>query len=372
MQDANKLTVRDVTTALESWAPLSLQESYDNSGLLVGRKSDAVSAVLVSLDCTEAVVEEAIAVGANMIVSHHPIVFKGLKRFNGNTYVERTIMAAIANGIALYAIHTNLDNVSDGVNMKLAELVGCLPGSLKVLRPKPDALMQVVVYVPEDHVDAVRDAMFAAGAGAIGNYDECGWAVPGKGTFRPLEGANPYAGEQGMREAMEEQKLEMVVEPWKLTDVLAAMKSTHPYEEVAHGIWPLQQIHAGVGSGMLGELPQSMEEGAFLDAVKSSLGCAAIRHTKLLGKPIRKVAVCGGSGGFLLPDALRAGADVLVTSDFKYHEFFDADDRIVIADVGHYESEWQTTDLIVNRINKYFPNFAVHLASANPNPIHYR
>jgi hypothetical protein len=281
-------------------------------------------------------------------------------------------MAAIANGIALYAIHTNLDNVSDGVNMKLAELVGCLPGSLKVLRPKPDALMQLVVYVPEDHVDAVRDAMFAAGAGAIGNYDECGWAVPGKGTFRPLDGANPYAGEQGMREAMEEQKLEMVVEPWKLTDVLAAMKSTHPYEEVAHGIWPLQQIHAGVGSGMLGELPQPMEEGAFLDAVKSSLGCAAIRHTKLLGKPIRKVAVCGGSGGFLLPDALRAGADVLVTSDFKYHEFFDADDRIVIADVGHYESEWQTTDLIVNRINKYFPNFAVHLATANPNPIHYR
>ena len=281
-------------------------------------------------------------------------------------------MAAIANGIALYAIHTNLDNVSDGVNMKLAELVGCLPGSLKVLRPKPDALMQLVVYVPEDHVDVVRDAMFAAGAGAIGNYDECGWAVPGKGTFRPLDGANPYAGEQGMREAMEEQKLEMVVEPWKLTDVLAAMKSTHPYEEVAHGIWPLQQIHAGVGSGMLGELPQPMEEGAFLDAVKSSLGCAAIRHTKLLGKPIRKVAVCGGSGGFLLPDALRAGADVLVTSDFKYHEFFDADDRIVIADVGHYESEWQTTDLIVNRINKYFPNFAVHLASANPNPIHYR
>ena len=281
-------------------------------------------------------------------------------------------MAAIANGIALYAIHTNLDNVSDGVNMKLAELVGCLPGSLKVLRPKPDALMQVVVYVPEDHVDAVRDAMFAAGAGAIGNYDECGWAVPGKGTFRPLEGANPYAGEQGMREAMEEQKLEMVVEPWKLTDVLAAMKSTHPYEEVAHGIWPLQQIHAGVGSGMLGELPQSMEEGAFLDAVKSSLGCAAIRHTKLLGKPVRKVAVCGGSGGFLLLDAVRAGADVLVTSDFKYHEFFDADDRIVIADVGHYESEWQTTDLIVNRINKYFPNFAVHLATANPNPIHYR
>ena len=372
MQDANNLTVGDVTIALESWAPPALQESYDNSGLLVGRTSDSVSSVLVSLDCTEEVVEEAVALGANMIVSHHPIVFKGLKRFNGNTYVERTVMKAIAHGIALYAIHTNLDNVLDGVNMRLANLVGCTTDSLQILRPKPDALMQVVVYVPEEHVQKVTESMFSAGAGEIGAYDECGWVVPGKGTFRPLEGSDPHVGTIGARESVVESKLEVVVEPWRLAAVLHAMKNAHPYEEVAHGVWPLQQIHAQVGSGMLGELPQPMEEGAFLDAVKSALGCQAIRHTKLRGRDIRKVAVCGGSGSFLLPDAMRAGADVLVTSDFKYHEFFDADNRIVIADVGHYESEWQTTDLIVNRIKKYFPNFAVHLASANPNPIHYR
>jgi dinuclear metal center YbgI/SA1388 family protein len=372
MQDANNLTVGDVTTALESWAPPALQESYDNSGLLVGRMSDSVSSLLVSLDCTEEVVQEAIELGANMIVSHHPIVFKGLKRFNGSTYVERTVMKAIAHGIALYAIHTNLDNVSDGVNMKLAKLVGCKPDSLRILRPKPDALMQVVVYVPEEQAQKVSEAMFAAGAGEIGSYDECGWTVPGKGTFRPLEGATPNIGTIGERESVVESKLEVVVEPWRLAAVLSTMKKAHPYEEVAHGVWPLQQVHAQVGSGMLGDLPQPMEEGAFLDAVKSALGCAAIRHTKLRGRNVRKVAVCGGSGSFLLHDAMRAEADVLVTSDFKYHEFFDADNRIVIADVGHYESEWQTTDLIVNRIKKYFPNFVVHLAKANPNPIHYR
>jgi dinuclear metal center YbgI/SA1388 family protein len=372
MQDANMVTVGDVAAILEAWAPPALQETYDNSGLLVGRLADPVASVLVSLDCTEAVVNEAIALGANMIVAHHPIVFKGLKRFNGNSYVERAVMAAIANGIAIYAIHTNLDNVADGVNMKLAQLVGCMPDSLTILRPKSDALMQLVVYVPEDHVEGVQNAMFAAGAGAIGDYDECGWEVPGKGMFRPLEGANPHIGAVGIRESVKEHKVELVAEPWKLSAVLAAMKSSHPYEEVAHGIWPLQQINGKVGSGMMGKLPQPVDEGDFLDAVKGALGCAAIRHTKLLGKPVRKVAVCGGSGSFLLRDAIRAGADVFVTSDFKYHEFFDAENRIVIADVGHYESEWQTTDLIVNRISKYFPNFAVHLASANPNPIHYR
>jgi dinuclear metal center YbgI/SA1388 family protein len=366
------LTVGDVATVLESWAPPSLQESYDNSGLLVGRLSDPISSVLVSLDCIEAVVDEAIAVGANMVVSHHPIVFKGLKRFNGSSYVERTVMKAIANGIALYAIHTNLDNVPDGVNMKLAELVGCMPQSMQVLRPKEDTLVQVVVYVPKENVDSVRNAMFSAGAGAIGDYDECGWTVPGKGSFRPLEGANPHIGTVGDRSSISEVKLEMVVETWKLAGALNAMKSAHPYEEVAHSVWPLQQFQSNVGSGMVGELPDPMPEEDFLEAIKVALGCGAIRHTKILGRTIRKVAVCGGSGSFLLQDALRAGADVFVTSDFKYHEFFDAENHILIADVGHYESEWQTTHLIVNRISKYFPNFAVHLASANPNPIHYR
>jgi len=372
MQAQEKWKVADVASALEAWAPPSLQESYDNSGLLVGNRHAVVTGVLVSLDCTEAVVEEAVARGANLVVSHHPIVFKGLKRFTGATYVERTVMAAIKHGINLYAIHTNLDNVADGVNQRLAELAGCVTESLHILRPKAETLMQVVVYVPQAHFEAVQEAMFAAGAGEIGTYDECGWSVAGQGTFRPLPGAHPFEGQIGAREAADERRLEVVVEPWKLASVLGAMNEAHPYEEVAHSVWPLKNALKGVGSGMVGELAAEIDEEAFLDGLKDTLGCGAVKHTQLLGRPVRKVAVCGGSGSFLLGDAIRAGADVFVTSDFKYHEFFDADDRIVIADVGHYESEWQTTDLIVNRLNEKFPNFAVHLAKANPNPIHYR
>ena len=372
MQVQEKWKVADVVSVLEDWAPPSLQEGYDNSGLLVGDRNALVTGVLVSLDCTEAVVEEAVARGANLVVSHHPIVFKGLKRFTGANYVERTVMAAIKHGINLYAIHTNLDNVADGVNRRLAELVGCSPESLRILRPKAETLMQLVVYVPQSQFEAVQEAMFAAGAGQIGKYDECGWSVVGQGTFRPLPGADPFAGKMGVREAADERRLEVVVEPWKLAPVLHAMQKAHPYEEVAHSVWPLENALKDVGSGMIGELATELSEEAFLDGLKKTLGCGTVKHTQLLGRSVRKVAVCGGSGSFLLGDAIRAGADVFVTSDFKYHEFFDADGRIVIADVGHYESEWQTTDLIVNRLNEKFPNFAVHLAKANPNPIHYR
>lgn len=372
MQSNQPTRVRDVIAALEAWAPPALQESYDNAGLLVGDRDAEVTGVLVSLDCTEEVVAEAAAKGANLIVSHHPIVFKGLKRFTGSTYVERTVMAAIRQGIQLYAIHTNLDNVADGVNQRLASLVGCTLESQRILRPKANVLMQVVVYVPQEHSAAVQQAVFDAGAGQIGHYDECGWSVAGQGTFRPLPGAQPFAGQVGEREQADEVRLEVVVEPWKLGDVLHAMKAAHPYEEVAHSVWPLENTLSNVGSGMVGELPEAMEEEAFLDDLKQTLGCGAVKHTRLLGRPVRIVAVCGGSGSFLLGDAIRAGADVFVTSDFKYHEFFDADGRIVIADVGHYESEWQTTDLILKRLNEKFTNFALHLAKANPNPIHYR
>ena len=372
MQAQEHSTVRDVMQWLEAWAPLSLQESYDNAGLIVGNPMDPVHGVLVALDCTEAVLAEAVQRGANLIVSHHPIVFSGLKRLTGSTYVERTVMAAIRAGVNLYAIHTNLDNVRSGVNQRLATLAGCQAETLRVLRPKQAVLMHLVVYIPVDHMDGVQQAMFDAGAGSIGAYDECGWSVQGEGTFRPLPGSQPFLGAQGTREHVDERRLEVVVEPWKLGAVLQAMKAAHPYEEVAHAYWPLENVRSDVGSGMIGELPVAMPEADFLDELKRTLGCGALKHTELRGRDVRKVAVCGGAGSFLLADAIRAGADVFVSSDFKYHEFFDAEGRIVVADVGHYESEWQTTDLIVNRLNEKFPNFAVHLAKANPNPIHYR
>ena len=372
MQVAQTTSVQAVMDVLEQWAPPVLQESYDNSGLLVGDRTAIIDSVLVSLDCTEAVVEEAARLGAGMIVSHHPIVFQGLKRLTGSNHVERTVMAAIRHGIALYAIHTNLDNVADGVNQKLATAVGCLPDSLRILRPKPALLNQLVVYVPKAQSAEVQEALFAAGAGQIGAYDECGWAVQGQGTFRPLDGSNPTIGQEGMRSEVDEVRVEVVVETWRLNEVLSAMQQAHPYEEVAHSVWTLANTSGEVGSGMVGELAEPMAEVAFLDQLKKNLGCGAIRHTDLCEKPIRKVAVCGGSGSFLLSDAIRSGADIFVTSDFKYHEFFGAEGRILIADVGHYESEWQTTHLIVSRLNNKFTNFAIHLAQANPNPIHYR
>ena len=357
---------------LEHWAPPVLQESYDNSGLLVGDRFAAIDSVLVSLDCTEAVVEEAARKGAGMIISHHPIIFSGLKRLTGSNHVERTVMAAIRHGIALYAIHTNLDNVMDGVNQQLASAAGCLPNTLRILRPKPAMLNQLVVYVPKNQADEVQEALFAAGAGRIGNYDECGWAVQGKGTFRPLDGAQPAFGQNGIRHALDEVRVEVVVEPWKLSEVIAAMNQAHPYEEVAHSVHALLNTQKQIGSGMVGELANPMDQEAFLDQVKANLNCQTVRHTHFLDKPIRKVAVCGGSGSFLLEDAIRSGADVFITSDFKYHEFFGAENQILIADVGHYESEWQTTHLIVSRLNNKFTNFAIHLAETNPNPIHYR
>ena len=271
MQADQPLRVRDVIAELEAWAPPALQESYDNSGLLVGDRDAEVTGVLVSLDCTEEVVEEAAASGANLVVSHHPIVFKGLKRFTGATYVERTVMAAIRHGIQLYAIHTNLDNVAEGVNQRLASLVGCSSESQRILRPKANVLMQVAVYVPKEHAEAIQQAMFDAGAGELGNYDECGWSVAGQGTYRPLPGAQPFAGQVGERERADEVRLEMVVEPWKLSGVLHAMKAAHPYEEVAHSVWPLENTLSNVGSGMVGELPESMDEVAFLDRLKDCL-----------------------------------------------------------------------------------------------------
>ena len=374
MQDAKSLTIRHILEALHAWAPPSLQESYDNSGLLVGQINAQVSTVLISLDCTEAVVEEAARVGAQLIVSHHPIIFKGLKRFTGSDHVQRTVEAAIRHGIALIAVHTNLDNVSDGVNRGLAARLGLDAHTLRILRPMRSRLKQVVVYTPMPAVEQVADAMYAAGAGKVGRYDECGFHLNGEGTFRPLDGAQPAIGLVGQRERVQEVRTEVVVEDWQVAAVLAAARAAHPYEEVAHGVFPMEQAHQGIGAGMVGELPEPLEEVEFLRRVKKALGCGVIKHTDWTGRPVRRVALCGGSGSFLLGDAIAAGADAFVTADFKYHEFFGAEGRLLIADVGHYESEWHVTDLVYTHLKEQFtgkfPNFALLISQENPNPVH--
>ncbi|MGV3763215.1 Nif3-like dinuclear metal center hexameric protein [Parapedobacter sp.] len=363
------MKLRELTDHLESLAPLEYQEPYDNAGLLVGNPDREVNQALLSLDCTEAVVDEAIASGSDVIISHHPIVFKGLKRFNGNTYVERVVMKAIKHDIALYAIHTNLDNVEGGVNGKIADRLGLQ--DTQILSPKGDLLRKLVVFVPMDHVERVRAALFAGGAGSIGDYDACSFNTPGYGTFRPGERADPFVGHRGEHHREEEMRMEVIFPALKERAILRGLLEAHPYEEVAYDIYRLQNDYPRVGSGLVGRLERPMGESDFLGLLKRQLGAKVIRHTALRGKPVANVAVCGGAGGFLLGQAIRSGADVFVTADYKYHEFFDAEGKIVIADVGHFESEQFTQQLLLEIIQKKFPTFAVRLTGMDTNPIKY-
>ncbi|MFM6975833.1 MAG: Nif3-like dinuclear metal center hexameric protein, partial [Sphingobacteriaceae bacterium] len=363
------MKLKEITRFLEEIAPLAYQEDYDNSGLLVGDPNADITAALISLDCTETVLDEAIRKGCNLIVSHHPIVFKGLKKFNGKNYVERVVMKAIKHDIALYAIHTNLDNVMHGVNRALGEKLGLT--QLQILAPKTGILKKLITYVPQSHADAVRAALFAAGAGHIGDYDECSFNIDGFGTFKAGEGADPFVGKIGEQHRESETKIEIVYTYDIENQILEALFQAHPYEEVAHDLYVLSNAHPQIGSGMLGYLAQEQSELDFLKMVKAQLGVPVIRHTALKGKKVKKVAICGGSGSFLLPWAIRAGADLFITADYKYHEFFDADSQIVIADVGHYESEQFTQTLLFETITKKFPKFALHLTEQHTNPINY-
>ncbi len=363
------MRLKEITDFLETLAPLAYQEEYDNSGLLVGSSDEDVKSALISLDCTEAVLDEAIRKGCNLIISHHPIVFKGLKKFNGKNYVERVVMKAIKHNIALYAIHTNYDNVLDGVNKALADRLGLK--NLKPLAPKSGILKKLVTFCPSAQATEVRQALFTAGAGNIGNYSECSYNTEGLGTFKAGPGSAPFVGQQGEQHRESETRIEVIFSIASEGKVLKALFETHPYEEVAYDLYPISNAHPQVGSGMLGDLENPMNELDFLKLVKKQLNCSLIRHTNLLGKEIQKVAICGGSGSFLLPQAIQAGASVFITADYKYHEFFDAEGRIVIADVGHYESEQFTQTLLFERISEKFPNFALHLTEQNTNPVNY-
>lgn len=363
------MKIKELVQYLEQVAPLAYQESYDNSGLLVGNPEDEIQQALIALDCTEEVVDEAISRGCDIIIAHHPIVFTGLKKLNGKNYVERVIIKAIQHRIALYAIHTNLDNVLPGVSGKIAEKLGL--ESFAILRPKRNLLKKLAVFVPRTHVESVRTALFDAGAGAIGDYDECSYNTSGYGTFRPLAGANPTIGSLNQQERVEETKIEVIYPERLERAILVSMYAAHPYEEVAHDIFALDNTLHTVGSGVIGNLPESMEETEFLAYLKDGLNVQVIRHTKLRNKPIFRVAVCGGAGGFLLNDAKRSGADIFISADYKYHEFFDAEGEIVIADIGHFESEQFTQELLLEIIQKKFANFAVLLTGIETNPIKY-
>lgn len=361
--------INDVATYLESLAPCPYQEDYDNSGLITGNQYAPVKGILVSLDCTEAVVEEAKSMNCNLIVAHHPIVFKGLKKLTGGNYVERTVIQAIKNDIGIYAIHTNLDNVEAGVNKRIAEKIGLV--NTRILKPRKDTLTKLVTFVPKANVDTVLAALHAAGAGQIGNYKNCSFSVEGEGTFQPSDAAQPHIGKHGQLEHVSELRIEVILPSHSEKAMVAALKKSHPYEEVAYYLTKLENENQEVGAGMIGELATPEEPIAFLKRLKTQMQVGVVRHTSLLDKKIERVAVCGGAGSFLLPEAIRQLADVFVSADFKYHEFFDADGKIIVADIGHYESEQFTKELLKDVLTEKFPTFAINFSKTVTNPISY-
>ncbi|HRN79452.1 MAG TPA: Nif3-like dinuclear metal center hexameric protein [Ferruginibacter sp.] len=363
------MRIKDIIHHLESMAPPMLQESYDNAGLITGKPGWTCSGVLVTLDTLPQTIDEAVQRGCNMVVSHHPIVFKGLKKITGAGYVEETIIRAIKQDVAIYAIHTNLDLVHRGVNARIAEKIGLQ--DTRILSPKPGQLLKLTVFVTTEHREALLQALFNAGAGNIGHYAECSFTLEGTGTFKAGADAQPFIGNKHERFAGTESRVEVILPIWKKKEVLHAMRTNHPYEEVAYYLHELANTHQEVGSGMIGMLPQPEQTIDFLQRLKSVFGTPVVKHTPAVQNQVRKIAVCGGAGQFLLNDAIASGADVYITSDIKYHEFFDAVGRLLLADIGHYESEQFTIDLLTEQISIKFPNFAVLKTGLNTNPVCY-
>ncbi len=363
------MKIGDIISFLESLAPPSLQEHYDNAGLLTGDPGWECTGVICSLDVTEDVVKEAIVKECNCIVAHHPIIFGGLKKINGKNYVEKTIIIAIKNDIAIYAIHTNLDNVIKGVSGKMAGMLGLK--NCSVLSQKENTFKKLFVFVPVDKAEEVRNAIFKAGGGGIGNYTECSFQTEGIGSFKAGAGASPYIGAIGERHHEKELRIEAIFPSFLENRIISSMITAHPYEEPAYDVVPLSNSYQGIGSGVIGEWPEPIEENVFLTRLKDVFKVPVVRHTHLLRKLVKKVAVCGGAGSFLISKALDAGADAYITADIKYHEFFDANNRILIADIGHYESEQFTINLLHESLEQKFPTFAVLKTEVETNPVFY-
>ncbi len=363
------MIIKEIVNYLEELAPPSSQEDYDNSGLIVGDMQMEFTSALICLDSTEDVVDEAIRTGSNLIIAHHPIVFKGLRKLTNANYIERVVAKCIKNDIALYAIHTNLDNYRFGVSHEMANRLGLI--NQTVLEPKNNSLQKISVFVPVDYLEVVSKAMFEAGAGSVGDYSSCSFQTNGIGTFLPEEKAQPFLGEVGTVQKVNEVKLECIVTKHVAASVIRAMKAAHPYEEVAYDRIQLLNQNQYEGAGIIGDLPEPMDTMEVLNNIKNVFHCGTVRFTKPVKDKIQKIALCGGSGSFLLGKAMAKNADLYLTADFKYHEFFDAENKIVIADIGHYESEQFTIHLLGAILTKNFPKFAFRLTSINTNPINY-
>ncbi|MCG9970852.1 Nif3-like dinuclear metal center hexameric protein [Christiangramia crocea] len=363
------MTIQEVINLIEDFAPTRYAEDFDNVGLLVGDNSKEVTSALITLDTLEATVDEAIKKDCNLIISFHPIIFSGLKKLTGKNYVERTVLKAIKNDIAIYAIHTALDNQFKGVNDMISEKLGLR--NRQILIPRRDSIKKLSTFVPVNSADKVRKALFDAGGGSIGNYDNCSFNMQGKGSFKGNEDSNPVIGEKGQVHFEEEVQIGITYPAHLEGRILGNLFKSHPYEEVAYEIHSLENKNQHLGMGMTGELSEEIDEASFLDKVKKTFGSGCIRHSKLLNKPVKKVAVLGGSGAFAIENAKAAGADIFITADLKYHDFYKAEEKLVLADIGHYESEQFTKNLLYSFLSKKISSFALILADTNTNPINY-
>lgn len=363
------MKIKEIVSALERFAPLPLQDGFDNAGLQIGLTEAEATGALLCLDVTEAVLDEAIALGYNLVVAHHPLLFKGCKSITGRDYVERCILKAIKNDIVIYAAHTNMDNAWGGVNFKIAEKLGLK--NVRVLEPKENTLLKLVTFVPVAKADEVRNALFAAGCGCIGNYDSCSYNVEGEGTFCAQEGTHPFCGHVGELHTEPEVRIETILPSHRKAEALRALLAAHPYEEPAFDFYPLQNSWMQAGAGVIGELDEPETELEFLKRVKKTFEVECLRHNKLTGREIQTVALCGGSGAFLMPLAIRQKADVFITGEIKYHEYFGHEGEILLAETGHYESEQYTKEIFYTIIRDLFPSLDVQQTKVNTNPIKY-
>jgi len=363
------MTIIEIVKEIEQIAPLKYQENYDNSGLIIGSYDDKISKVLICFDVTTDVIDEAIEKKCDLIISHHPLIFEGLKKINENSPTGRVIIRAIKGNIAIYAAHTNLDNSMIGVNQMFADKIGLINPT--ILLPQKGILRKLVTFCPTDKSEEVRNAIFNAGAGHIGEYDCCSFNGDGKGSFKASDKSNPYVGEKNKLHFENEVRIETIFPVHLEKSIIKAMIDAHPYEEVAYDVYIIENQYYNNGAGRIGEIEKPLKDVDFLRMLKKKLNLKSIRHNKLTGKTIKKVAICGGSGAFLINQAVSQHADILITSEFKYNHFIDTQNKIIIADIGHYESEHFAKELIKSILIKKFPKFAIEISEVEINPVFY-
>ncbi len=363
------MKIREIIEFIERFAPRELQETYDNSGLQVGNSENEVTGILCTIDVTQEVLDEAIEKKTNLIISHHPVIFQAIKSLTGRNASEEIIIRMIKNDIALYSAHTNIDNILQGVNSKICQKIGLT--KCRILSPLSDKLIKLVTSVPTDYTERIREVIFQAGAGVIGNYDCCSYNLEGTGTFRGNENTKPFVGDKGEVHFEKESRIETILPEFLKDKVINALIQAHPYEEVAYDLYPLKNTYNQAGSGMIGELEKPIILKELLVSLKINFGSEGIKYTGDLKTNVKKIAVCGGSGSFLISEAINNKADAIITGDIKYHQFLDNHKRLIIIDIGHFESEQFTKDIFYELLKKKISNFAVHLSEVKTNPIKY-